>query len=37
MSEELAALVADIREAYPWLEEQTILRYAEQAIKNKHK
>lgn len=37
MSDELAAEVAKIREAYPWLGEQTILRYAEQAITNKHK
>lgn len=33
--DELRAEVAKIRAAYPWLEESTIERYAEQAIKNK--
>lgn len=34
---ELAAEMAKIREAYSWLEEATIRRYAEQVLKNKHK
>ena len=34
--EELAAECAKIRLAYMWLSEDTIKRYAEQALKNKY-
>ena len=34
--EEKQAEMAKIREHYPWLEECTIERYAEQVIKNKY-
>ena len=36
MTDELKAEMAKIRAAYPWLEESTIERYAEQAIKHKY-
>ena len=37
IEEEVRQECAKIRAAYPWLEETTIERYAEQALKNKHK
>ena len=36
MTDELHAEVCKIRSAYPWLQEETILRYAEQCVKNRH-
>lgn len=35
--DELEKQIKIIRAAYPWLEEDTIQRYAEQAVKNKIK
>lgn len=35
-ADEMRAEAEKIRTAYPWLEEATIERFAEQTIKNRH-